>query len=371
VRAGITQIYVPPSAAAEAAAIPGASVVAVRDLEHCRAVLTGDGSGAPFEPRPPRADQGTLDLGDVRGHELARFGLEVAAAGNHHMCFIGPPGIGKTLLAERLPSVLPDLADDRAIEVTTIASLAGTLAPGSGLVRRPPFQAPHHSASQAALLGTMRQHHVVAGAVTLAHGGVLFLDEAPEFPRPTLEGLRQPLESGTVSIARAGGSVVVPADVQVVLAANPCPCGLGTDDGQHCTCTPLAKRRYRSKLSGPLLDRIDVRLRLTAPSINALPGEASAPVAARVEQAREMASTRFRHEPWSWNRNIPSKRLRSDFAPDDRGSAFLAEHDRMSMRGADRVARLAWTICDLRRGSRPNHDDVATALALRGHDDLG
>ena len=367
--AGISTITVPVSAAAEADAIPDIRVIAVRDLGHLCAVLRGEESGAEW----PREVTSTVpvapDLGDVRGHQLGRFGLEVAAAGGHHMGLLGPPGVGKTLLAERLPGVLPELDIDEAIEATTIASLAGLLPPGSSLVRRPPFQAPHHSASPTALLGTIRSQVVLPGAVTLAHGGVLFLDEAPEFARPSLEGLRQPLESGNLSIARAGAMATVPARIQLVLAANPCPCGLGVDRGEQCTCTPMAKRRYRAKLSGPLLDRIDVRLTLAAPARGDQAGECSAVVASRVAEARKRAAQRFTSEPWSVNARIPTGALRAGYCPDAAGCELLEDQETMSARGVDRVARMAWTICDLRGGDRATRDDVATALLLRGGGD--
>lgn len=363
---GIDTVTVPVSAAAEASAIPDIQVIAVRDLDHLRAVLRGEESGAAWPGESTSTTSLVPDLSDVRGHQLGRFGLEVAAAGAHHMGLLGPPGVGKTLLAERLPGVLPDLDIDDAIEATTIASLAGLLPAGSSLVRRPPFQSPHHSASPTALLGTIRSQLVLPGAVTLAHGGVLFLDEAPEFARPSLEGLRQPLESGTLSIARAGAMATVPARIQLILAANPCPCGLGVDRGEQCTCTPMAKRRYRARLSGPLLDRIDVRLTLAPPARGDRPGECSTVVAARVATARHRAAHRFIHQPWSVNARIPTGALRGDYSPDPAGCALLEDQEAMSARGVDRVARMAWTICDLRGGDRVTRDDVATALVLRG-----
>lgn len=363
---GIDTITVPVSAAAEAASIPDIQVIAVRDLEHLCAVLRDEEPGAQWPHDAMPTIPAGPDLSDVRGHQLGRFGLEVAAAGGHHMGLLGPPGVGKTLLAERLPGVLPDLAIDEAIEATTIASLAGLLPPGSCLMRRPAFQAPHHSASPTALLGTIRSQQVLPGAVTLAHGGVLFLDEAPEFARPSLEGLRQPLESGTLCIARAGAMAIVPARIQLVLAANPCPCGLGVDRGEQCTCTPMAKRRYRARLSGPLLDRIDVRLTLTAPARGDRAGECSAVVSDRVAAARQRAAHRFTEEPWSVNARIPTGALRGGYSPDRAGCDLLDGQETMSARGVDRVARMAWTICDLRGGDRVTRDDVATALVLRG-----
>lgn len=364
--AGIHTIVVPVSAASEAAAIPDVTVRAVYDLEHVRDLLRGERPGAPWSDEPEPSMPPVPDLADVRGHQVGRFGLEVAATGGHHISLLGPPGVGKTLLAERLPGVLPDLDVDDAIEVTTIASLAGVLRHGSSLIRRPPFQAPHHSASPTALLGTIRSGQVLPGAVTLAHGGVLFLDEAPEFARPSLEGLRQPLEAGSLAIARAGAVATVPARIQLVLAANPCPCGLGVDRGEHCTCTPTAKRRYRARLSGPLLDRIDVRLHLSAPAHGDRAGESSAAVAERVMAARTRAAHRFIEEPWSVNAHIPTGSLHGAYLPEPGGCVVLEEQRTMSARGRDRVVRMAWSICDLRGADRPSADDVSTALLLRG-----
>lgn len=363
---GLDTIIVPVSAAREAAAIPGVRVIAVRDLAHVRAVLQDEAPDATWTAQPQPALPRGPDLADVRGQELGRFGLEVAAAGGHHMSVVGAPGVGKTLLAERLPGILPDLDVEEAIEATTIASLAGAMPAGASLMWRPPFQSPHHSASSTALLGTIRGDQVLPGAVTRAHAGVLFLDEAPEFARPSLEGLRQPLESGELLIARAGSMVMVPARFQLIIAANPCPCGLGVDRGEHCTCTPMAKRRYRARLSGPLLDRIDVRLNLVAPAHGERPGEASAAVAERVAEARQCSARRFSQLPWSTNARIPPGDLRRDYPPDSPGCDLLDAQHALSARGHDRVVRLAWTVCDLRTGNRPSRDDVATALMLRG-----
>lgn len=370
--AGFTHLMTGAESAQEAAIIPGIRVHAVRDLPHAVAVLGHHAPGITLIPAPAVLREESLDLADVRGQPLARFALEVVAAGGHHLGLLGPPGVGKTMLAERLCSILPDLTDEDAITVTTHASLAGLLPPGHGLLTRPPFQAPHHSASPTALLGTIRGSHVVPGAVTLAHGGVLFLDEAPEFARPSLEGLRQPLESGQITIARAGAAEQVPARFQLVLAANPCPCGHGVDQGEQCTCTPMAKRRYRARLSAPLMDRVDARLTLRPPTADTSPQETSSVVASRVREARNRAEHRFRHDPWHLNASLPTRALRGPYAPSSHGAhmvAALEEH--LSLRGVDRVLRMAWTITDLQGDQRPCRDHIATALALRGEGGSG
>src|SRR3954451_21010 len=285
VRAGVARVIVPLDNAREATVVPGVTVRAVDSLG--RLVDFVRGAAPLLDPPPPRAEPAPAgaDLSDVVGQELGRYGLEVAAAGGHHLALIGPPGAGKTMLAERLPSVLPELDDQSALEVTALQSIAGLLPPDGGLVRRPPFQAPHHSASLSALVGG-GSGVARPGALSLAHRGVLFLDEAPEFASATLQALRQPLESGRILLARARGNTEYPARVQLVLAANPCPCAHPAGD-QFCECTATARRRYLAKLSGPLLDRIDIQIRIQPLSAaqlmtSAAPAEPSAVVAERV-----------------------------------------------------------------------------------------
>ncbi|MEJ3744136.1 YifB family Mg chelatase-like AAA ATPase [Actinomycetes bacterium KLBMP 9797] len=259
-REGITQVVVPLGNAEEAAVVPGVGVRATESL-HRLVAFVRDGEplleppGGPREPAPPGPD-----LADVAGQALGRRAIEVAAAGGHHVALLGPPGAGKTMLAERLPSILPELDDAAALEVTALHSIAGALPPGSGLLRRPPFQAPHHTATVQALVGG-GSGLAKPGAVSLAHRGVLFLDEAPEFNARALDALRQPLETGRVLLRRAAGATEYPARVQLILAANPCPCARPAGDA-FCQCSPTARRRYLSRLSGPLLDRVDVRVEL-------------------------------------------------------------------------------------------------------------
>jgi magnesium chelatase family protein len=284
---------------------------------------------------------------------------------------VGAPGVGKTLLAERLPGLLPELDDDAALEVAAIYGVTSA-SRGQQDYRRPPMRAPHHSASSSALLGSVHGARVVPGAATLAHRGVLFLDEAPEFARPALEGLRQPLESGWISLGRSGWSGRLPARFQLVVAANPCPCGRRVGSGAECSCAPAAVRRYATRLSGPFMDRIDIRLTVTRPSDAELTGtegpESTSTVRARVALARERSARRFADLPWRVNAAIPAGELRRTWWPDPSGAEVLRQLDRRAanLRGPDRVLRMAWSFADLAGRERPGLDDVAAAIGLRG-----
>ncbi|MEU8231855.1 YifB family Mg chelatase-like AAA ATPase [Actinoplanes sp. NPDC048967] len=371
-RAGISRVIVPLGNAREATVVPGMTVRGVDSLHRLVAYVRGEDRLLEPPPAQPPQASGGPDLADVAGQELGRYALEVAAAGGHHLALIGPPGAGKTMLAERLPSLLPELDDTSALEVTALQSIAGVLPPDGGLVRRPPFQAPHHSASLAALVGG-GSGLARPGALSLAHRGVLFLDEAPEFANATLQALRQPLESGRVRLARARGSTEYPARVQVVLAANPCPCANPAGD-QFCVCPATARRRYLAKLSGPLLDRIDIQIRIQPLSAAQLmtttgPAESSALVAARVAEARAAAAERWSEAGWRVNAEVPGSHLRRPpwrLAARDT-AALRAGLDRgsLSARGFDRILRLAWSIADLDGRDRPTGSDVHEAAQLR------
>ncbi|WP_433826920.1 YifB family Mg chelatase-like AAA ATPase [Actinoplanes sp. CA-015351] len=372
VRAGVTRVIVPLDNAHEASVIPGVTVRAVDSLRRLVEFLQGTApllDPPPAQPVPPDPQP---DLADVAGMRTARYALEIAAAGGHHLALLGPPGAGKTMLAERLPSILPELDDDAALEVTALQSIAGVLPAGSGLIRRPPFQAPHHTVGPSALIGG-GSGLARPGAMSLAHRGVLFLDEIPEMGRTALQALRQPLESGRVVLARVKGITEYPAQVQLVAAANPCPCASTAGD-QHCTCPPQVRRRYLGRFSGPLLDRIDIRItvqplraaQLTDPSG---PAESSAQVGARVARARDAARYRWSDSGWQHNGEVPGTTLRRrpwELASPDTASLRKAlDHGVLSARGFDRVLRIAWTIADLDGRDRPREDDIFEAFQMR------
>lgn len=375
VRHGIRRIVVATGNAAEAALVAGlrdgVDVRAASTLREVLAWLTGGeplptAAAAPGEPerqQPP-------DLADVAGQFAAKRALEIAAAGGHHLYFVGTPGAGKTMLAERLPGLLPVLDDAAALEVTAVHSVAGLLTERASLVRQPPLQAPHHTASVAALVGG-GSHLARPGAISLAHHGVLFLDEAPEFSPRALDALRQPLETGQVVLSRGGGTVTYPARFQLVLAANPCGCGRRPAE---CSCAPQVRRRHQQRLSGPLLDRIDLRVQVEPVSQHDLFGaqadrETTHTVAARVLAARARAAARLVATRWSRNAEVPGSTLRSpEFLPPAavlRSAYDFLERGLLSARGFDRVLRLSWTIADLAGRDAPTAADVGEALFYR------
>lgn len=382
-RAGAHTIVVPVENAAEAQLVSGVNVLAADSL--ARLVRFARGAGPLLDPPEPVRvpEPAGPDLCEVLGQERGRRAIAVCAAGGHHLAMIGPPGAGKTMLAQRLPSVLPTLDDAAAQEVTAIHSVAGTLPTGSPMLRRPPFQAPHHTASAAALVGG-GAGLARPGALSLAHNGVLFLDEAPEFRSSVLNALRQPIEDGEVRLRRAGGETVYPARAQLILAANPCPCASPAGD-RFCQCSPLARRRYLGRLSGPLLDRIDLTVALHPVRSVALlgseqGGESSKEVAVRVAAARAAAVTRWTvprlggtgsadHRPELANATVTAAALRavSHRLPGSvlRTAARAVDQGRLSARGFERVLRVAWSIADLDGHDRPDPGDVAEALELR------
>lgn len=375
VRAGVGHVIVPSCQVREARLVEGVTVHGVASLTDLAAVLAGHEIEEPPPPASRPVTERVADMADVAGQLEARWALEVAAAGAHHLYFHGPPGVGKTLLAERLPGILPDLTPQEALEVAAVRSLCGLDGPGE-LPRHPPFAAPHHSASMAALVGG-GPRVARPGAISLAHRGVLFLDEAPEFSPRALEALRTPLESGVVELARARAVTRFPARFQLVLAANPCPCGHAGTPGGACTCPPMAIRRYAGRLSGPILDRVDIvqQLRpMTQSYLRAVgaTGEGSAPIAGRVLEARARQARRLAAWGWTTNAEVPGPVLRTRL-PLPEGIEVLDQavaRGQVSARGVDKVLRLAWSIADLAGAGRPRRSDLQTALAMRRGDEV-
>ena len=378
-RHGVRRAIVPAPNASEAALVPGVQVLAAQTLGGVIDFLCGRGT---LEPPPPATQAPPAvppDLIDVAGQHMGRMAVEVAAAGGHHLAFFGYPGGGKTMLANRLPSLLPELNDDEALEVTSIHSVAGVLAGGAPLIRRPPLQAPHHTSSVASLVGG-GDGLARPGALSLAHRGVLLLDEAPEFSARALDALRQPLEEGIITLGRRHGTVAYPAQVQLVLTANPCGCSPSQAVTYACECTPHARRRYRRRLSGPLLDRIDIQLSLEPVSAVELLAEdhtreSSAQVGARVAGARAASAERWAVVGCHTNAQVPGRVLRDRPWRLPRGATVglgrLLDEGAVSSRGYDRVIRLAWTIADLLGRGSPGPSEVDLAVNLRrGHQGL-
>lgn len=367
--AGVKWVVVPRANLAEAALVTGIGVGGVATLAQLwRWALTGDGVDEAADPvAVPGPD--VPDMRDIHGQDDARAALEVVAAGGHHLFLTGPPGTGKSMLAARLPGILPPLGEREALEVTAVHSVDGRMSDGGGLVTRPPFVAPHHTVTPAALVGG-GSGVPKPGAVSLAHRGVLFLDEVTLMPARTLDALRTPLERGEVTLLRARHQVRYPCRVQLVLAANPCPCGAAEPD--ECSCAPGVRRRHLSAVSGPLRDRIDVHLPIHPRHavLRPEPGEDSAAIRDRVTEARDRARSRWRDRGLGEipvNADVPGPWLRREAPADDIAMAYLQcrlGERTVTQRGVDRALRVAWTLADLAGRGTPTLDDVARACEL-------
>jgi magnesium chelatase family protein len=370
-REGFVAMLLPRLNAGEAAIVAGLDVLGVSSLAEAVLALNDPGSLAPAPALVPQpVHEEAADLADVRGQLLPRRALEVACAGTHNLLLVGPPGAGKTMIARRMAGILPPLTLDESLEVTALYSVAGLLPPGGGLLRSRPFRAPHHTISNAALIGGGPQPR--PGEVSLAHQGVLFLDEMLEFSRHVLEVLRQPLEEGRVAIARAARTAIFPSRFILVGAMNPCPCGFAGDTIRECRCTPDQIARYRGRLSGPLRDRLDLTVEVPALGPDVLGGralgESSAAVRARVVAARDRQQARYAAEGLRTNAELRPTLMAKYCTIDAAGLRLLEAATRrlmLSARGYDRVQKVARTIADLAGAESIGADHVAEALQFR------
>lgn len=373
---GVCKVIVPHANLDEAALVPDVNAIGVR---HVGELIELMGGTAKYEIadliRDVNPNDDTMstcpppgDMNEVMGQETAKWALEVAAAGGHHLMMTGPPGTGKTMLASRIPGVMSPLSESEQLEVASIRSLCGTL-PSYGINDIPPFEAPHHTASTASLVGG-GAGLAQPGAITRAHRGILFMDEAPEFSARTLQTLREPLESGYVAISRAKGTTYYPARFQLIMAANPCPCGYAYGNGERCTCKEKDRIKYFSRLSGPILDRIDIQIEV--PPVERInpgmtpSGESSHAIRLRVIVARQTAQERFREFGWVCNAQATGTWLRANTSTK---AIELVNHalasERLSLRGADRAMRLAWTLADLSGKTSPGPEEMMQGISMR------
>lgn len=367
----ITRVVVPYANRHEAQLVPDIDIISV---QHIGELIEYFGGKAHYQlPQleydthspQPHIDYG--DMSQVIGQDYAIYAMQIAAAGKHHMLMVGPPGAGKTMLASRMPTIMPPLQQQAQLEVASIRSLCGTLE-DYGISDVAPYEAPHHTASTASLVGG-GTGIAQPGSISKAHHGILFMDEAPEFTTRTLQTLREPLESGKIVLSRSKGSVTYPADFQLIMAANPCPCGMWYGTGERCVCTTRKRQRYLMKLSGPILDRIDIQIHIPAVEqvgANASSGPSSATLKEDVIQAQERARHRYKQWGWQYNAQVSGQWLHENTPYDalEIANESLRTHT-LTLRGADRALRLAWTLADLAQHPAPTREDMFQGIALR------